>query len=110
MVFTVAAILIAGVQLAQPQNTAAPRPLVRLMKDLDVAIPHAHLRDTQKLQVQSDREALETAREAKEQGHPVNRKQVMSAVRNLHEIVESGAFPLEDKQTLQADFEVLRKQ
>ena len=110
MLLTVAAIIAGGALLSQPQTTAPPRPIVRLVDDLDVAMTRAHLSETQKTQLQSDRGVLETAREAKEQGQPVNRRQVGSAVKSLHEIVESGAFTAEDRQTLNADIEVLRKQ
>ncbi len=110
MPFTVAAIITAGALSGEPQTISAPRPLVQLVNDLDAAIPRAQLSDTQKIQIQSDRGVIEAARQAKEEGRPVDRRQVGSAVKNLHETVESGAFSAEDAHTLNADIQVLRKQ
>lgn len=111
MFFVLAASIAAAAYTApsQPQAPGPSRPLAQLADDLQTATAHAHLNDEQKARVQSDSAVLESARQASEQGRTVNRQQVGSAVRDIRNLAESGAFSPQDQQALRADILTLRK-
>lgn len=112
MLLALSALLAAGAYvLPAPlqRSQDAPRPLQQLMDDLGSAAGRARLSNAQKDRVESDREVLRSALKAKDQGQPVDRQQVVLAVRDIRNLVDSGAFPASDKNTLLADIETLRK-
>lgn len=94
----------------QSQPTEAPRPLVKLVDDLHNAMSQANLTETQRSHLQADSAALQAAREARDQGRPIDRQKVAAAVRDLKSVLDSNAFQSADKQVLLVDIQVLRSQ
>lgn len=110
MVSAFALWLIAAALPASSNTADPPKPLVTLIQDLDAAVAHAHLTDTQQEQLRSDRTVLESARVARERGDAVDRRQVAGAVKHIHKIVESHVFIPADAQAIDADIDALRTQ
>ena len=90
-------------------QTEEPKgPLVQLIDDVNAAIPRAHLSDTQRSQLSADEATLAAARQAQLQGQSVNRMKVVVALKNLQDIVDSGAFDSADQQKIDADVQAVR--
>jgi hypothetical protein len=102
------ALLTVCVSGAYAQDETPKKPIVQLVEDLEAGATRANLSDSQKSQLESDKAILGAAREAREQGQSVDRQKVGGALRDISQIVHSGAFSPEDQKKIDADAEALR--
>ena len=112
MLFAVTALVTAAAYttLSQVQTPGPSGPLVQLADDLRTAISRSLLDSQQKARLESDSAVLESARDARAQGHPVDRPRVTAAVRDIRALAVKGGFSPEDQQALLGDVQALRKQ
>jgi hypothetical protein len=104
-----AGVLLAACASTVYAQTGGPRgPLVQLIDDVHAAIPRAHLGEIQRGQLHSAEATLEAVREARLQGQGVNRMKAAGALKDLQNIVDSGAFDSADQQKIDADVEAVR--
>lgn len=106
---TFAVVLLAACASSVYAQTEEPKgPLVQLIDDVNAAIPRAHLTDAQKSQLDADEATLETARQARLQGQSMNRMKVGGALKDIKNVVDSGAFDSADQQKIDADVQAVR--
>ena len=104
-----AVVLLAACASSVYAQTAEPKgPLVQLIDDVEAAIPRAHLSDAQRSQLHVDEATLEAARQARLQGQSVNRVKVGGALKDIKNVIDSGAFDSADQQKIDADVQALR--
>ena len=105
---TLAVALLAACASSVYARTGEPKaPLVQLIDDVNAAIPRAHLSDTQRSQLNADETTLEAARQARLQGQSVNRLKVGGALKDIKNVVDSGAFDSADQQKIDADVQAV---
>ena len=104
-----AVVLLAACASSVYAQTEEPKgPVVQLIDDVNAAIPRAHLSDSQRSQLNADEATLEAAHQARLQGQSVNRMKAAGALKDLQNIVDSGAFDSADQQKIDADVQAVR--
>ena len=88
---------------AQEQNPQMRDDLEQFAMDLHVGMQRANLTDQQREQMRKD---LQTLRDSR-QNH--DRIAAFRAMRNFHQILDSGAFKPEDKERIKQDLQQLRE-
>jgi hypothetical protein len=104
----------------QPQQSQAPQYSPRerreamqsLVKNLEKAMANANLTEDQRARLDKAKSALQEAGRARRRGGsatPADPEKMRTALRDLYEISQSGAFRAEDKEAIRKDLEKLRE-
>ncbi len=83
-------------------------PMGKLMNDLQQATPRATLSDDQNNKLQADVATLKDAQQARRQGQSVDQDKVQTAITDIHDIVDSGAFQQADQKQLDQDLTAIQ--
>lgn len=90
------------------QTLASQTPLEQFASDLEGAIARGHLTEVQRTQLHADQDVLRSAIQAKRSGGEVDRRSIISAVKDVRKVAHTGAFQADDQRKLETDLEALR--
>ena len=90
------------------QGTNEDSPATRLRSDIQRAIRNGTPTDNELATLQKALAALKEARGAKQQGEPVDRARLETALSSAEKVFESNSFQPADRQAIQRDISALR--
>ncbi len=95
---------VAGASVSVQAQRQQGQGIRLLVQDIQSAMSRATLTDDQKSKLQGDIDGINAAFQARQQGQFVDRDKILALIDNMHQIVDSGVFKVDDQKKLDKEF------